>query len=203
MFDKLMTDTVTLKKRNGLICEGIKAMVGYEAIHIDLCNNPNLPPIESGDIILHNQSNGVAEKYQVLDPCYYDCDFAGKHYQCKVKKLLSNEQSQTKSVFCINSNQVNIANDNATIYATQSDGVDILQVKSLIESVKQSIGAEMLADDVESIVESLNALEEQLSQPVPSKAVVKGLLTAIKTTIGTAKFGAAVATLIQYVQTII
>ena len=87
MFDKFMKDLVTLRKQNSVTYEGIIAMVGSREIHIDLNRNINLPPIESGDILEHNQSNGTTELYQVLDPCYYDDVIFGKHYQCKVIKL--------------------------------------------------------------------------------------------------------------------
>ena len=90
MFDEVMKDVITLRKRSGLACDGIIAMVDSREIHIDLNRNANLPPIESGDILEHNQSNGISEQYQVLDPCYYDDAVFGKHYQCKVRKLSVN-----------------------------------------------------------------------------------------------------------------
>ena len=87
MFNKFMKDVITLRKQNNVAYEGITAMVDSHEIHIDLNRNVNLPPIESGDILEHNQSNGIAVQYQVLDSCYYDDVVFGKHYQCKVRKL--------------------------------------------------------------------------------------------------------------------
>jgi len=202
MFDEFMKDIVTLNKQNGIVMKNIKAMVGSR-IQMDLRLNPKMPPIESGDMIIHEQSNGVTEKYQVLDPCYYDDDVIGKHYQCKVRKLSAIDRQPSKNVFNINSNQVNIASDNATIHAIQNNGLDMSQVKSLIEAVRKSIGTEMSAEHVETITESLEVLEEQLAQPTPKKSVIKNLLTGIKAISGTAEFGAAVVALVQYVQTVL
>ena len=87
MFDEVMKDVITLLKQNGVAYEGIIAMVDSQEIHIQLNRNANLPPIERGDMFQYNQSNGITEQYQVLDPCYYDDDVFGKHYQCKVIKF--------------------------------------------------------------------------------------------------------------------
>ena len=87
MFDEFMKDVIILRKRSGEACEGIIGMVNSRKIHIDINRNGNLPPIEAGDILEHNQSNGITEQYQVLDPCYYDDAIFGKHYQCDVRKL--------------------------------------------------------------------------------------------------------------------
>ena len=208
MLNALHSHIVTLHKTNGIICEGIKANVQSERIFVQLNGNKELPPIEAGDIIEHKQSNGVTEQYRVFDPCYYDTQLGkgvgiGKHYQCKVQKQSTIEQHQTKSVFNINSNQVNIASDYATINAVQNNGLDMSQVKTLIKAVRQSIGTEMSEDNIESITESLDVLEEQLARPTPKRSVVKSLLTGIKAIAGTAEFGAAVTALVQYVQTVI
>jgi hypothetical protein len=199
MFDEFMKDIVTLKKQNGVVRGGIKAMVDSR-IHIDLRLNPNLPPIESGDTLVHKQSNGVTEEYQILDPCYYDDDVVGKHYQCKVKKLSAIKYQQAKNIFNIKSHQTNIASDNATINAIQNNGIDISQAKALIEAVRQSIGADMSPENAENVTECLDVLEEQLAHSAPKKSVINTLLSGIKAIKGTAEFGAAVVALVQYIQ---
>jgi len=61
VFNKIIKDLIVLRKQNGLVCEGIIAIVDSHEIHIDLKHNLNLLPIESGDIIEHIQSNGIIE----------------------------------------------------------------------------------------------------------------------------------------------
>jgi hypothetical protein len=77
-----------------------------------------MPPIQSGDIIEHEQSNGITEQYEVTDPKYLDIpSYLGNHYQCQVRKLSAIERHQAPSInFNItNSAQTNVATDSATI----------------------------------------------------------------------------------------
>jgi len=193
---------VTLYKKNGETCIGIKAHVQLTKVFIEVKGNVKFPPIEAGDIIEHKQSNGITEQYEVLDPCYYDVPGTfGKHYQCRVRKLSAIERQQTQMIFNISANQANVATDNANINATQNNNVDIEQAKKLIEAVRCVIPANISQDDKNVITDSLEAVEEQLSKPVPKKSVMTTLLTGFKAAVGAAEFGAAVATLIQFIQT--
>ena len=202
MLGMLPVHIVTLYKKDGIVCEGIKAHVQPKMVFIDVKDNVDCPPIESGDIIEHKQSNGVTEQYEVLDPCYYDeIGSLGKHYQCEVRKLSAVEKKQAQTVFNINANQANIATNNATINAFQNNNVDIAQVEKLIEAVRRAIPHDILQDDKNTITENLEVVEEQLARPIPKKSVMTTLLTGIKAIAGTVEFGAAVTALIQFIQT--
>lgn len=83
MLRKMMTDTVTLVKSNGEKFENIKANVQREKIFID---DAKLP-IEEGDRIIRELSNGLSESFLILDRGYYDRTHGiPAHYQMKVKK---------------------------------------------------------------------------------------------------------------------
>gem|GEM_PF-5674032 len=83
MFNELMNDTVTLKKRNGEIIENIKASVQRDKIFID----DGKLLIEEGDKIVRVLPNGLTESYLILHTGFYD-EFQGlpAHYQMKVRK---------------------------------------------------------------------------------------------------------------------
>ncbi len=190
-------DSITLYRNNVIIAEGLKADVQPREIFIHVENNKNMPNIKSNDIIEHKQSDGVTERYQVINPNYHD-KMLGKHYQCEVKKMSAIEHPQHSNIH-INAAQINIASDNAIINAT-NNGIDLSQLKTLIEAVKQSISSDMSKEDVETVTKNLGELETQLAQPMSKKSVVKSLLTSIKTVAGTTEFVANVANLVRFTQ---
>lgn len=83
MLRQMMNDTVTLIKTNGEKYENIRASVQREKIFID---DAKLP-IEEGDKIIRQLSNGLSESYLILDRGFYDRTHGiPAHYQMKVKK---------------------------------------------------------------------------------------------------------------------
>lgn len=91
-FSSLMTDTVTLIKRNGQRVEDIKAGVHGEKIY--MMRSDFL--IESGDLIYRCMSNGGNEAYVVIEPGYHE-KFSSipAHYQMKVQRLSNVEAEKT------------------------------------------------------------------------------------------------------------
>ncbi len=100
----------------------------------------------------------------------------------------------------VNNGQVNIANDNATITATNTVSVDLEQLETLIRTVKDTSDG-ISDEDAEILKDSLEAIEEQAKTEKPKKGIIKTAITALKALKGTAEFAAAIATLIQFLQT--
>ena len=99
----------------------------------------------------------------------------------------------------ISGGQVNIANDNAVINATNNDGVDYGQLMELIAKVKET-ASEISDEDNESLNDSLEVIEDLATSDKPKKSLIRTAVTALKAIKGTAEFAAAVAALVAFVQ---
>lgn len=83
-FNRFLTDTVSLLKKNGMTIDGIQASVQKDKIFIEGADIL----IESGDLIHRVMSNGGQETYSVIDPGFQEKFHripAG--YQMEVRKL--------------------------------------------------------------------------------------------------------------------
>ena len=67
MFNRMLTDVVSLVKVNGQRYDNIKALVQYKLVFIV---DASLP-IEEGDRITRELPNGLVESYLVLDRGFY------------------------------------------------------------------------------------------------------------------------------------
>lgn len=101
----------------------------------------------------------------------------------------------------ISGGQVNIANDNAIISATNNDGVDYGQLMELIAKVKET-ASDISDDDQECLNDSLEVIEELAKPDKPKRSFVKTAITTLKAIKGTAEFAAAVTALITFIQTL-
>ena len=98
--------------------------------------------------------------------------------------------------------QVNIANDNAVINASNNVGaMDSEKLNLLIEEVRDEIKKCTLSEeDAESVESSLSVIKEECATDKPRKAFIKTAITGIKAIKGTAEFTAAVIALYQFIQ---
>lgn len=103
----------------------------------------------------------------------------------------------------VENGQVNIANDNSTINATNSvNKVDIEKLAKLIEVIKSSAGG-LLKEDEEILISSLDVIKEEAKAPNPRKNFLKTAIFGLQTIKGTVEFAAAVTALIQFIQPIL
>lgn len=98
-----------------------------------------------------------------------------------------------------NNGQVNVATDNATISAVQNNGVDIQQLKKLIDTVLKEAKSGMSNEDTKTVEESLEVIENELAKSEPKKGFLKTVMTGLQAIKGTVEFGAAVAALTQFI----
>lgn len=101
--------------------------------------------------------------------------------------------------------QVNIANDNATISATNSvSGASIDELAKLISEIKLAAESSNLSsDDAEMVSSNLEVIQEEVKADKPRVGFLKTAISGLKAIKGTAEFGAAVVALVQFIQPLI
>ena len=103
----------------------------------------------------------------------------------------------------VKNGQVNIANDNAVINATNSndEGIDTKEFLVLLEKIRETAKeSDLSPSDEESVFNSLEVIEEEVQSKRVRKGFLKTAINGLKVIKGTAEFGAAVAALIQFIQ---
>lgn len=121
-------------------------------------------------------------------------------YLTKVGIDMGVDEKITYSI-TVNNGQVNIANDNASITATNNIGVDLTHLETLLQNVR-STASDIDGEDAEVLTDGLEVIEEQIKSENPKKSFIKTALAGIKAVKGTAEFAAAVAALIQFIQAV-
>lgn len=99
----------------------------------------------------------------------------------------------------ISGGQVNIANDNSTITATNINGLDADKLTELINCVKKE-APDITGDDAQTLYDGLEVIEEETKAEKPKKSILRTAIVGLKAIKGTAEFGAAIAALIQFIQ---
>lgn len=100
----------------------------------------------------------------------------------------------------VESGQVNIANDNSIINATNTvNKIDIEKLDELIQIIRNNAGS-LSEDDEEVLTSSLEVIKEESNALSPRKGFLKTAISGLNAVKGTAEFAAAVAALIQFIQ---
>ena len=166
MLEKYQVHDIVVRKKNGEEAKGIKAHVQSDIIVISLNANKEMkiPAIEAGDIIEHNQSNGVLEQYEVSDPNYIDTlpAHVGNLYKCSVRKLSSVERSTHSMQFNAPvqiQNNTNSPNSTQNMTIGQSPDIEKLFNSILTALVENSL------DNHEAIKTAVLGMKETVGQP--------------------------------------
>ena len=176
-FEALLTDTVTLIKKDGTTVERIKASVQSKKIFIQ----GHEPLIESGDLVQRKMSNGAEETYEVIDPGFRE-KFRGipAGYEVDVRKL---RVPEAKSA--IHSVTYNVTGTNARINQNSVDqSVNVFEMKSdvaenldvLRQEINRVIEEKSLGSEA---LEVVDAIEHQFNSGSPKKAVVRALVRGL------------------------
>ncbi len=109
-----------------------------------------------------------------------------------------------KTVFnvSVQNGQAIIATDNATVTATNTVGLDQDKLAELIAAVRDA-AVGLSEEDTEAVEESLDVVAAEAASDKPKKSFLKTALKTLNGIKGVAEFSAAVATLIQFVQTLL
>ena len=105
----------------------------------------------------------------------------------------------------IKDGQVNIANDNSIINATNTvSGINVDELFQLLETIKTTAqNSNLSPEDKETVSSSIEVIDEELKAEKPRKSFLKTAITGLQAIKGTAEFSAAVVALIQFVQPLI
>lgn len=121
-------------------------------------------------------------------------------YLTKVGIDMGLDEKITYSI-TISGGQVNIANDNATINATNNAGMDADKIIELINAVKAS-ASDITGPDAETLADSLEVIEEEVKAEKPKKSFIKTAIAALKSIQGTAALATAITDLVEFLQTL-
>lgn len=176
-FSSLMTDTVSVLRKNGDRFDGIKASVQTDKIFI----SGSTLLIESGDLIQRRMSNGGEETFEVIDPGFHEKFHSiPAGYQMAVKKLgIPEAQKAVQNI------TYNIAGPNARINQNSIDNsTNVVTVNpeavEYIAALRRAVHGAGLAPEAEqSAVDVIDAVEGQFQSGRPSKPVVAALLAAL------------------------
>ena len=78
-----------------------------------------------------------------------------------------------------------------------------MNIEELVEVIKCNIPSNITAIEKEQINDYLNRILIELGEIKPRKNLLNKIISALKTIKGTAEFGAAIATLTEYISTVI
>jgi len=153
-FSKLMTDVVSLIKKNGDRTDDIQASVQDKLIFI---NGLNIL-IEPGDLIYRKMSNGAEETYKVIDPGFHEkFHMIPAGYQIKHKKLGLPEARKAIKNITYN-NTVNIHGDNKGIAVSGNKNNSTMEDTEFSKNFTQLINLvqELDISDKKQVLQSLN-----------------------------------------------
>lgn len=74
-------------------------------------------------------------------------------------------------IWNVSGGQVNVANDNAVINATQNNGVEMTEIENLIKNIMDNVYS-LEKDNVETIVDSIEMIRDELQKPEPRGKII-------------------------------
>lgn len=80
--------------------------------------------------------------------------------------------------FNMNGGQFNLAKDNATINATQNNGVNASELDSIIKSIMENL-SNLKKEDAESIIDAIEMVREELAKPEPKVSRLRSCITLL------------------------
>lgn len=95
--------------------------------------------------------------------------------------------------------QVNVANDNGTVNATQNNGIDATQLESLISKVMESVTDDLSPDEKEQLNDYIEVIKQEIRNTPPRKGFINTAIRGLQALNGTAQFSAAVVELTEFV----
>lgn len=84
----------------------------------------------------------------------------------------------TYMTFNMNGGQFNLAKDNATINATQNNGVNASELDSIIKSIMENL-SNLKKEDAESIIDAIEMVREELAKPEPKVSRLRSCVTLL------------------------
>lgn len=120
------------------------------------------------------------------------------HIENFLKKVGIQMGLDNNVTYNINGTQVNIANDNATINATQNIGANADELQKLIVALRNDISEDMSANDKNDANECINVIEGELMSGNPNEQTVKSQFKLLKRIDSSVKFASSCCSLLTF-----
>lgn len=126
---------------------------------------------------------------------------------CKIERAIGSskmrenikEKGTSSIIIQGNVSQIVYAADSEQVVVNQNIGCNNEKIMELIENIRKVPTTSISADDLKSINESLNVIEDELKKKEPRKGSLKTVVKSLEAIKGTVEFGAAVTALIQFI----
>lgn len=187
---KLLKYIVDISKKNNTTEVSIEINELKEIPNIGIAKNKLLDELQAIGAISEYKENILGELY-----VYLTTD--GKEYfEDEEKEGLTNKNEM---VIHMNGGQFNLANDNATIYATQNIGVSGSELDDIIKEITQNLSG-LNKEEAEEIADIAEMARCELVKPEPKVSRLKNCLTLIAPMFTIANGIPALATNLQKLQ---
>lgn len=120
------------------------------------------------------------------------------HIENYLKKVGIEMGLDNNVTYNINGTQVNIANDEATINATQNNGINPCELKELISALRNEISADLPSEDKDDANECVDVIEQELLSGNPNEQTVKSQFKILKRIDCGVKFASACCSLLTF-----
>lgn len=126
-----------------------------------------------------------------------------EQYLTKIGMDMGMDEKITYNI-TVKNGQVNIANDNSRLEATNNVSSVSDELNDLINNIRFLSEKQELSDEEKNILDcNLENISEEFKRVEPRKKFLESSVSVIKVIKGTAEFGAAITALIQFLQQII
>lgn len=126
-----------------------------------------------------------------------------EQYLTKIGMDMGMDEKITYNI-SVKNGQVNIANDNSRLEATNNVSSVSDELNDLINNIRFLSEKQELSDEEKNILDcNLENISEEFKRVEPRKKFLESSVSVIKVIKGTAEFGAAITALIQFLQQII
>lgn len=137
--------------------------------NIGIVKNKLLKELEAAEVISGYTENVLGELY-----AYLSTD-GQEYFEGKGKE---NMMSTNGMVINMNGGQLNLAKDNATINATQNNGVNENELDDIIKGIMENLSS-LEKDDTEKITDVVEMAKEELVKQEPKVSRLRNCLTLI------------------------
>ena len=137
--------------------------------NISVVKNKLLKELEVAEVISGYTENVLGELY-----AYLSTD-GQEYFEGKGKE---NVMSTNGMVINMNGGQFNLAKDNATINATQNNGVNGKELDDIIKEIMENL-SDLKKEDADEIADIVDMAKNELSKPEPKVSRLRNCLTLI------------------------
>lgn len=195
-FSTLMRDPIEVHKQTGEVIKGLRGSVQKDKIFMAA----GTILVEAGDEIVRTTSVGHVERYEVLDPCFYEGRVGiPANYQMVVRNVAFKSQSSPTQVihnYNVTGANARITNgtDNSTNYVTKTVTEITSHLLELRDAVQTAPG--LTADQVREALELVDEVSEYCLSKNPKRSVVQAMISALPSVATIAKAGSALIALL-------